>query len=238
MKNIIKIGTLAFIASAILAPMTANAQDWRREQTANEWKTIATISGALGLLGRLNHDNTLAFAGAAGTLYSAYRYEEDLKSIDRYNRTRADYFGRDYFYRDGCRYERRVVWQHGQKYYQFVNCDYESRNRGSDWYNTRSRYNDDEWRREDDRRIADERRQEEQQRREDQRRRDEERREEARWRDEERRREDARRREQERWDRDHRNGRSHDNGNRGNSRGNDRGDDRRDDRRDNGHGND
>ena len=62
MKNIIKIGTLAFMASAILAPAAANAQDWRREKTANEWKTIASISGAIGLLGLLNHDDTLTFA--------------------------------------------------------------------------------------------------------------------------------------------------------------------------------
>ena len=66
MKNIIKIGTLAFMASAILAPSSATAQDWRRDKTANEWKTIATISGALSVLGALNHDDTLTFAGAAG----------------------------------------------------------------------------------------------------------------------------------------------------------------------------
>lgn len=234
MKNILKIGTLAFMASAILAPAVANAQDWRREQTANEWKNIATISGALGILGLLNHDDTLTFAGAAGALYSSYRMNEDLKSMDRHARTRAQYFSREYFYRDGHRYERREVNRNGQRYYQFVNCDLEDRNRGSDWYRTNERRDNDDWRRAEQRRIEENRRYEEQRRRDEARQRDEQRRrEEARRRDEQRRRdedrkrEEARRKAQEKWDREHRNDRDR------------RDNDRRDnDRRDNDRGRD
>ncbi len=116
-----KISALAFIASAMIMPMTVSAQTeaQRRSQTQNEWRNIATVSGALALLGLLKKDNTLTFAGAAGTLYSLYRYDEDSKSKDRLARTRAQYFSRSEFYRDGVRYNRRVVTKNGQKYYQF-----------------------------------------------------------------------------------------------------------------------
>ena len=228
MKNIIKVGTLAFMASAILVPAAANAQDYRREQTANEWRNIAVISGAIGLLGALNHDDTLSFAGAAGALYSSYRFNEDLKSVNRYDRARAQYFNRDCFYRDGHRYERREVWQHGVKYYQFVNCDLEVRNRNSSgFFGLANDRHDDNWRREEQRRLDSERREENRRRDEERRREEIRRREEDRRRDEERRREEARRRDQEKWDRDHRNDRDHENRNRDNSRDNR---DRRDNR--------
>ncbi len=120
-KSIMKISALAFIASAMIMPMTVSAQTeaQRRSQTQNEWRTIATVSGAAALLGLLKKDNTLTFAGAAGTLYSLYRYDEDSKSKDRLARTRAQYFSRSEFYRDGVRYNRRVVTKNGKKYYQF-----------------------------------------------------------------------------------------------------------------------
>jgi len=224
MKHILKIGTLAFLASAILVPATANAQNWEREKTANEWRTIASISGAIGILGLLNHDDTLTFAGAAGALYSSYRFNEDLKSMDRHARLRAEYFDRDCFYRDGHRFERREVWRNGQKYYQFVNCDLENRSQGSDWFRIRERHDNDEWRRSEQRRLDEERRYEDQRRHEESRRREEERRQESRRRDEERRRDEARRKEQERWARDHRNDRNRD------DRDYDRGRDKRDSR--------
>src|SRR5579871_5895587 len=76
--SILAVGTLG---SVLLTPVTANAQNWRdrasdhRQETKNEWRNIAIGSGALGVLGLLSHDNTLTFAGAAGALYSANRYE-------------------------------------------------------------------------------------------------------------------------------------------------------------------
>ena len=118
---LVKFSALAFVVSAMVAPLTVSAQTeaQRRSQTQNEWRNIATASGAVALLGLLKKDNTLTFAGAAGALYSLYRYDEDSKSKDRLARTRAQYFSRDQFYRDGVRYNRRVVSKGGQKYYQF-----------------------------------------------------------------------------------------------------------------------
>lgn len=92
----------------------------RRQQTKNEWRNIAIGSGAVAILGLLSKDSTLTFVGAAGALYSAYRYEQDRKSQSRLDRTRAAYFSRPYFYRDGVRYDRRTVVKNGSKYYQFV----------------------------------------------------------------------------------------------------------------------
>ena len=92
----------------------------RRQQTKNEWRNIAYVSGAVGLLGLLKKDNRLVFAGAAGTLYSLYRYEQDRKSQSSIDRARASYFSRPYFVRDGQRYDRRLVTRSGQRYYQFV----------------------------------------------------------------------------------------------------------------------
>ena len=95
----------------------------RREQTKREWRSLGAAAGLLGILGTLNHDDTLAFAGTAGALYSEYRYREDQKSQDRIARGRAYYFGQPDFYRDGYRYERRTVDRNGQRYYQFIRCD-------------------------------------------------------------------------------------------------------------------
>lgn len=91
----------------------------RRQQTKNEWRNLAIGSGALSVLGLLQKDKTLFFGGAAGALYSAYRYEQDRKSQSKLERGRASFFDRDHFYRDGVRYERRTVTKGGQRYFQF-----------------------------------------------------------------------------------------------------------------------
>ncbi len=141
-------GLFAVIAAAgiLAAPLSAQAQnrwDWqrerdrerhyyrdrdrdrrdqdydRRQRTKNEWRNIAIGAGGLGILGLLKHDNALTFGGLAGSLYSLNRYEQDRRSQNSYNRTRAEYFSRPYFYRDGQRYDRREVRRNGQRYYQF-----------------------------------------------------------------------------------------------------------------------
>ncbi|MBS1700448.1 MAG: hypothetical protein JST12_02210 [Armatimonadetes bacterium] len=127
-KTLTKIGILALTACAVVAPSMALAQSGhqinkeiaRRNQTRDEWKSIATLSGAVAVLGLLSKDDTLTFAGGAGALYSLYRYNEDTKSKDRLSRLRAEYFSRDHFYRDGVRYDRHLVVKSGKKYYQFV----------------------------------------------------------------------------------------------------------------------
>lgn len=95
-------------------------QSSRRQKTKNEWRNLAIAAGALGVLGLLKKDNTLTFAGAAGALYSAYRYEQDRKSQSKIDRARAAYFSKPYFVRNGKRYDRKTVVKNGKKYYQFV----------------------------------------------------------------------------------------------------------------------
>jgi hypothetical protein len=117
---------IAILGGIFTAPVSATAQDYRdrqsshRQKKKNEWRNIAIGSGALGLLGLVKGDSTLAFAGAAGALYSANRYEQDRRSQSRTDRARAAYFGKTHFYRNGHRYTRKTVWKHGHKYYRFV----------------------------------------------------------------------------------------------------------------------
>lgn len=129
MKSMItKFALVGAIALTGLAPALAPAQSLkdleklisRRQEKKNEWRNIAIGAGALSILGLLRKDNTLFFLGAAGALYSLDRYEKDRKSQSRLNRTRAAYFNKTYFYRDGKRYERRLVTKNGKRYYQFV----------------------------------------------------------------------------------------------------------------------
>ena len=71
----------AVLAGGTLAPTAANAQFWHwrayqhhRQQQRNEWRDIAIGAGALGVIGALEHDDTLFFAGTAGALYSTYLF--------------------------------------------------------------------------------------------------------------------------------------------------------------------
>src|SRR5690349_6986417 len=113
------------IGGSLLPTVTAQAQDWRdresarRQKTKNDWRNLTIGSGALGLFGLLRHDNTLFFAGTAGALYSAWRYEQDRKSQSKTDRARAAYFSRTSFHRNGHRYTRKTVYKNGKKYYQF-----------------------------------------------------------------------------------------------------------------------
>lgn len=130
----------AFAIPMVAAPVLAEAQrsrDWdrredvrragryddRRRDSRDEWRDIAIAAGGVGVLGLLTKDKTLTFAGAAGALYSLYRYNEDRRSNDRYSRTRADFFSRPYFYRDGVRYQRYSSNRNGQDYYYFQRHD-------------------------------------------------------------------------------------------------------------------
>ena len=118
----------ATMAFCFLPPAKANAQSLsdlnrlinRRQDKKNEWRNIAIASGAVGILGLLKHDNTLFFAGSAGALYSAYRYEQDRKSQSKLNRARAAYFSKSYFYRDGKKYVRKSTVKKGKRYYYFA----------------------------------------------------------------------------------------------------------------------
>lgn len=122
-KSMIASGIAALTVSAFaMAPVTVQAQSWRqhRHSQQNQWRDIAIGAGAVGLLGALTHDDTLTFGGAAGALYSAYRYDQDRRSTDRVRKLRSEYFSRPYFYRDNVRYDRHDVWRGHDHYYQFV----------------------------------------------------------------------------------------------------------------------
>ena len=121
-------GTLlaAIALGGAIAPTPVMAQDWldkashRRQQKKNEWRNIGIGSAAVGLLGLLKGDTTLTFAGAAGALYSANRYEQDRKSQSKMDRARAAMFSKRSFTRNGKRYVRKTVRKDGKTYYQFV----------------------------------------------------------------------------------------------------------------------
>ena len=91
--------------------------------SGNQWRDIAIASGALAVIGLLEHDRYLTFGGAAGALYALSRYNDDRSCNDPYRRARARYFDQSYFMRDGHRFERRIVNQGSNRYYQFVRCD-------------------------------------------------------------------------------------------------------------------
>jgi hypothetical protein len=95
--------------------------DWRyRHHSAdNDWRNLAFAGGFIGILGLLEQDDTLFFAGTAGALYAVYRLDEDRRSDDRHLRARAFFFSRPDFWRDGRHYVRRTTWRGGREYYQF-----------------------------------------------------------------------------------------------------------------------
>ncbi len=115
---------IAVVSVTAALPMTSMAQSKKerdhRQGQKNQWRNLAIGSGALGLFGLLKHDNTLMFAGAAGALYSANRYEQDRKSQSNSDRARAQYFSKRSFTRNGTRYDRKTVKKNGHTYYQFV----------------------------------------------------------------------------------------------------------------------
>jgi len=128
MNRITKSIVSGIAACAIAAPLVAvpsnayaqKSQSDRRQQTKNEWRNLAIGSGALAILGLINKDRTLTFAGTIGALYSAHRYEQDRKSQSKLDRFRADMFSKKSFVRDGYRYTRKTKYKNGKKYYYFV----------------------------------------------------------------------------------------------------------------------
>jgi flagellar biosynthesis component FlhA len=117
------------VASAVSAPMAAGAQgslsdeSHHRQQKKNEWRNLAIGSGALGVLGLVKGNSTLALAGLGGGLYSLNRYEQDRKSQSKIDRRRAELYSRHEYRRNGHRYVRRTVSKNGHKYYKFVRAD-------------------------------------------------------------------------------------------------------------------
>lgn len=110
---------LVLITVVGMFPRTVLAQD-NRQQTKNNWRNLAIAAAGASAFGFIKNDPRIGFIGAAGALYSLNRYEQDRKSQSAASRARASIFSKPYFYRNGQRYERRLVKRHGKKYYRFV----------------------------------------------------------------------------------------------------------------------
>jgi len=117
------IGTLPVFSIPAQAQSNWARQRQTRQNTKNTWRNLAIGAGGIGVLGALSHDPTVAILGAAGSLYSLNRYEQDRKSQSNSDRARAEIFSHPYFYRDGVRYDRQMVTRNGDRYYQFVRRD-------------------------------------------------------------------------------------------------------------------
>lgn len=112
------------IAAPTLLPVAAQAQSWKQKQdhrqaTKNQWRNLGIAGGALGVLGLLSGNKTLAALGIGGGLYAASRYEADRKSQNRDARGRYELFRRSSFDHNGHHYVRRTKTVKGQKYYYF-----------------------------------------------------------------------------------------------------------------------
>ncbi len=121
--NVTSLLAISAIAFCAVAPMTANAQSLQdihhRKQTRDQWKDLGIAGGVVGALGLLTHNKTLAVAGIGGGLYSAYRYDQDQKSLDKSRRARAELYRHQSFDHHGHHYVRKTVWKNGHKYYRF-----------------------------------------------------------------------------------------------------------------------
>ena len=84
MKKILTHGiAILALGSALMVPSVASAQNWHRQDQKDTWKNLAIGSGVVGLIGALSHNDTLAVIGAAGLIYSAYRYDTDGRCYGR-----------------------------------------------------------------------------------------------------------------------------------------------------------
>ena len=78
------------LCTAMSVASLARAQSWHRQDQKEQWKDLAIGSGVVGLLGILTHNDTLTGLGAAGAIYSAYRYDSDGQCFgERFERGRA-----------------------------------------------------------------------------------------------------------------------------------------------------
>ncbi len=127
-NNLIKLIAVLGVGTVALTPITMNTntaqaqsqEQKNRQKHKNDWRNLSIGSGAIALLGLLKGDNTITFLGAAGSLYSLHRYEQDRKSQSKQDRARAAMFAKGSFTRDGKRYVRKTKWVKGKKHYYFA----------------------------------------------------------------------------------------------------------------------
>lgn len=121
-KAMIAAMSMTLMAGFLALPASAPAQRWlssHRQHMKNDWRNMAYLGAGTTLIGALNHDPTLTFLGAAGTLYSANRYEQDRRSQNDLDRERAYYFSRGSYDYNGHHYRRYETDRDGNVYYYF-----------------------------------------------------------------------------------------------------------------------
>ncbi len=80
------------------APSIAHAdRSGHRQNQKDQWRDLTIGSGILGAIGIVSHNDALATFGAAGAIYSAYRYEEEQDGHGWYHVERGRrIYDRDY----------------------------------------------------------------------------------------------------------------------------------------------
>ena len=104
-KNLVKLATTGTIAAMMLIPSLTFAdgfRDHRASNDRNQWSNLAIGAGAVGLIGLLSNNSTLATIGLAGAGYSVYR-ADTVRGYDCYRPT----FDRHDVRFDGHRPDRR-----------------------------------------------------------------------------------------------------------------------------------
>ena len=87
-------------------------------QIPNEF---SAVSARFGGVDTLENDPTLIFTGDSGAPYPVTQYNADRYHSDKKLKLKCAYFGRAYFWRDGARYDRKLmVDENGVRCFQFV----------------------------------------------------------------------------------------------------------------------
>ena len=69
----------------------------------------------------MDNDPTLIFTGDSGQPYPILAYNADRSNSDKKLKLKCAYFGRAYFWRDGARYDRKIIVDaSGARCFQFV----------------------------------------------------------------------------------------------------------------------
>ncbi len=87
-------------------------------QIPNDFNSVAARFGGVATL---DNDPTLIFTGESGQPYPILEYNADRSNSDKKLKLKCAYFGRAYFWRDGARYDRKIIVDAtGARCFQFV----------------------------------------------------------------------------------------------------------------------
>ena len=87
-------------------------------QIPNDFNSIV---GRFGGIATLDNDPTLVFSGDSGEAYPITQYNADRVMSDKKLKLKCAFFGRAYFWRDGARYDRKIIVDDkGVRCFQFV----------------------------------------------------------------------------------------------------------------------